>query len=352
MFRATAATMLVCAATSVCAQDFSWEGLTERTVHRRAIEAAIWGMPAVNYAAMLEAIVRAKGNFNQIVYWSRPVSWKSQILTPNTDVLYAVPFINTKSAGPVVLEIPPTDDSNAADGKIVGSITDCWQKTLSGVGPAGKDRGKGGKYVVLPPGYSSPLPKDYIAVPSDVYESYALLRSIPKSNSDADLAKAAAYLKTIKLYPLSEAANPPTTTFVDVTNIVFDATIPYDLRFFRMLDRIVQTEPWQERDKAMIDTLDSIGIDKGKAFKPDAKTEENLKSSIKEAHSWLLHRLLNTGAAYYPGKHWKDLYDPFAVSSDFTFQSPAMYAVDMRGVLYHRILSNTKARAGTGAEPS
>ncbi len=75
---------------------------------------------------------------------------------------------------------------------------------------------------------------------ADQLQGYALLRSILKSDSDADVAEAVAYGKQIKLYPLSQAANPPATVFVDAIDVVFDATIPYDVRFFQSLDRMVQ----------------------------------------------------------------------------------------------------------------
>jgi len=55
--------------------------------------------------------------------------------------------------------------------------------------------------------------------------------------------------------------------------VLFDAVIPYDLRFFELLDRTVQREPWLMRDKAMIDVLKTIGIEKGKRFAPDASTK-------------------------------------------------------------------------------
>jgi hypothetical protein len=64
------------------------------------------------------------------------------------------------------------------------------------------------------------------------------------------------------------ARNPPPTTFVDAIDVVYDATIPYDVRFFQSLDRIVQTEPWLPRDKVMIDMLKSIGIEKGSPLIP------------------------------------------------------------------------------------
>ena len=129
--------------------------LAERTVHRRAVEAVIWGMPAVNYDLMYQAMVASRGEgSNQIVYWSRLPDWKNQTLTPNPDSIYLMPFINTGMSGPMVLEIPPADE-----GSITGSIMDCWQAALEDVGPAGVDKGKGGKYLILPPGYTAQYPR-------------------------------------------------------------------------------------------------------------------------------------------------------------------------------------------------
>lgn len=256
--------------------------VTRRAVERRGVEAVIWGMPAVNYDLMYQAFVQAKGDFNQIVYWSRLPSWKNQTLTPNPDAVYIMPFFSTKDAGPVVLEVPP-----AGDGTIVGSIDDCWQTAIEDVGPAGADKGKGGKYLILPHDYKGKIPAGYLPMRSSTYQSYALLRSILKSGSDADVASAVAYGKRIRVYPLSQAARPPETKFVDVLDVVFDSTIPYDMRFFQSLNRIVQYEPWLTRDKAMIDPLKSIGIEKGKPFNPDATMQDSLKRAAAEAHAWL-----------------------------------------------------------------
>ena len=207
------------------AQTLSAQDLARRTIERRAVEAVIWGMPAVNLDLMLQAMIgSARGKPNQIVYWSRLPDWKNQTLTPNPDVIYLMPFFNTKDAGPMVLEIPPADD-----GVINGTVMDAWQVPLEDVGPAGVDKGKGGKYLILSPIHSAAVPDGYIALPSMNYQGYALLRSILRSGSDADVAKAVAYAKRIKLYPLSQAANPPATTFVDAVDVVYDSTIPYDL---------------------------------------------------------------------------------------------------------------------------
>ena len=61
--------------------------LQPRTIHCRAVEAVIWGMPAVNYARMQQAAMDNGAKLNQVVYWSRPVNWKNQTLTPNPDTI-------------------------------------------------------------------------------------------------------------------------------------------------------------------------------------------------------------------------------------------------------------------------
>jgi hypothetical protein len=305
--------------------------LAERAVHRRAVEAVIWGMPAVNCDLMYQAMVREGGTFNQIAYWSRLPDWKIQTLTPNPDAIYLTPFTNSKEVGPVVLEIPSADE-----GSITGTVMDVWQCPLEDVGPAGVDKGQGAKYLILPPGYKDQVPAGYIQLPSDTYEGYALLRSIPKSGSEADVVKAVAYGKRIKLYPLSKAANPPDTTFVDVVDVVYDATITYDLRFFESLNRLVQAEPWLERDKAMIDQLKSIGIEKGKPFNPDPRTKDLLNDAAREAHAWLVDRYeASFSSPYYEGGHWALPGSLELLEGQATFfAQPNVYPVDVRGVTF------------------
>jgi hypothetical protein len=306
--------------------------LAEHTLYRRAVEAVNWGMPAVNYDLMFQAMVRdTNGGFNQIVYWSRLPNWKNQTLTPNPDSIYLMPFINTKAAGPVVLEVPPADE-----GSITGTVMDCWQVALEDVGPAGVDKGKGGKYLILPPNYQGEPPEGYIPMPSDTYQGYALLRSILRSGSEADIQKAVAYGKRIKVYPLSLAANPPPTTFVDAVDVVFDSTIPYDLRFFQSLDHIVQAEPWLTRDKAMIDQLKSIGIEKGRSFSPDAATQEVLQEAAREAHAWLESRYETVfSPPFYEGRRWALPASPEVIEGQQTFYAqPDSYPLDGRGLTF------------------
>jgi hypothetical protein len=156
-----------------------------------------------------EMVRKVNGDYNQILYWSRLLDWKSQTLTPNPDVIYLMPFFNTKD-GPVVLEVPPADEGLFND-----SIMNRWQAAIEDIGPGGVDKGRGGKYLILPPGYKDNVPAGYIPMRSDSYLGNALIRSVLKSGSEADAAKAVAYSKWMQLYPLSRAANPLATAYID-----------------------------------------------------------------------------------------------------------------------------------------
>ena len=308
------------------------EALTRDQVVRRAIEAMIWGMPAVNRDLMYQAMLReTAGRANQMLYWSKLLDWRNQTLTPNTDVIYLTPYFDTREVGPVVLEIPPADD-----GVINGTIMDAWQMPLEDVGPAGVDAGKGGKYVILPPDYAEPAPDGFIALPSLTWTGYALLRSILNSGSDADLAKAVDYGRRIRVYPLSQAANPPETIYVDASGVLYDTTIPYDLRFYQALDRVVQTEPWLERDRAMIDTLRSIGIEKGKPFAPDDATRQALDEAAAQAQALLDAKLeVIFETPWVDGSRWAfPASQAYVTAAQSGFADPDIYPVDDRGVVF------------------
>ena len=108
------------------AQTFNSEELHRRTLERRAVEAAIWGMPIVSVHAMREAFFRdAKANYNDIVFWSKPLDWQNQTTTPNASARYVYFNFNTKN-GPVLLDLPPAEGAG-----LFGSINDAWQIPLA-----------------------------------------------------------------------------------------------------------------------------------------------------------------------------------------------------------------------------
>lgn len=311
----------------------------DAAVVRRGVEAAIWGMPAVNFELMYRELAeKLDGGYNQIVYWPGLLDWRNQTLTPNPDVIYLMPFFNTQDVGPIVLEIPPADD-----GALNGSVMNYWQAVIEDIGPGGVDKGAGGRYLILPPGYDpADAPTGFIVFPCDTYRGYALVRSVLRSGSDEDVAAAVTYAKRIRLYPLSEAANPPPTAYVDAADVLYDSTIPYDIRFFESLDRMVQDEPFLERDRAMIDPLKTIGIERGKPFAPDDRTRELLTEAMHQAGE-AFDEYWSRVVPYYDGSRWffpvsEELHQGFVTN----FEAPDSYPVDERGWLYTFIFFSAK----------
>jgi hypothetical protein len=328
---ALAAFILIGAVTSAYAQKLSTEDLASRTVQRRAVEAVIWGMPAVNTDLMLQEMLnKTTAKVGQVVYWGRPMDWRNQTLTPNPDAIYFMVFFNTKD-GPIVLDLPPGD----ANGSFNGNIVTVWQMPLEDAGLLGLDKGAGGKYLVLPPRYDGPKPAGYGVRQSDTFGGYMLFRSNLASHSDADVAKAISYGKKMKVYPLAQADNPSATIFTDAKDVVFDATIRYDASFFENLDRIVQNEPWLQRDRAMIDQLKSLGIEKGKPFNPSPQTTKLLDAGAREAKA-ILEGMYDKGwGTFFDGKQWRPGVAAEVIKMQATaYADPDAYPIDLRGMTY------------------
>jgi hypothetical protein len=207
---------------------------------------------------------------------------------------------------------------------------------LEDAGKLGVDKGKGGKYLILTPGYEDKAPDGYIPLQSDTFGGYMLFRANMNSHADADVQNSIAYGKRMKIYPLSYAANPSATVFSDVKDVDFDSTIRYDASFFESLNRIVQSEPWIPRDRAMIDTLRSIGIEKGKPFRPSAETNKVLASAVREAGEEL-EAMYDAG---FPGfftetSRWTYPVPPVVIKAMSSgFSDPDEYPIHARGMVY------------------
>lgn len=316
---------------AVCAAEDGGDAIAARAVERRAVEAMIWGMPAVNYDLMRQEMLDATdAEPNQVIYWGRPLDWMNQTLTPNPDTLYLMTFFDTHD-GPVVIDVPPADDA----GSLNGNIVTAWQKPLEDVGLLGVDKGAGVRIAILPPGFDGTVPDGITPVQSDTYGGFALLRANLRSHGPEDVAASVAYGKRVGVYPLSEADDPPETVFVDVQDVLFDSTIRYDSTFFEHLNRVVQEEPWIDRDRAMIDILATLGIIQGEPFKPDAATRSAFDAAAVEAKAYLNDVLERGWGAYFDGTQWRAAAAPaLAKAAGEGFMTPDAYPVDLRGTIY------------------
>jgi hypothetical protein len=310
---------------SANAQTFSSNELQSRLVARRAVDAVIWGVPAVSLDMMRQAYFRdAKASYNDLIWWPHGGTWKNQSLATNSIVRYIYLFANTKYDGPVVVELPPA----VAGAGFYGTIMDAWQVPLADIGSGGKS----GKYLLLPPDYKGNAPSGYIPLRLKTYNSYALVRSILASGSEEDVRKGDALVKRIKVYPLSKAAAPPQQRFVDMTDVLYDPAVPYDANFYVSLARMIDEEPAQQKDLEMLGMLHPLGIEKGKAFDPDAATRTVLSAAASEAHAWLLDGITRVSPTWWPGQHWVLPASPVGVKTTFLWQVPDFFDVDGRGI--------------------
>ena len=138
----------------------------------RAVDVFINMMPAVSMYNIRQGqrdIGHTKSN--QIVIAEQMGDSKPLVLTWNNTSLYTWGFLDLKDDGPTVIEIPPD---------VLGILDDMYFRYITDMGAAGPDKGKGGKYLVLPPGYDGDVPDDgYYVVQSRTYyrvELHARLR--------------------------------------------------------------------------------------------------------------------------------------------------------------------------------
>jgi len=294
------ATFVLCAGIFLTPAN-SASGLSEREAQRiysRAFEAILWASPALAIIAMDEAAERDLGAGNtDIVYTAKSMDYRWELITYNNQSPYWNAAFSVKD-GPVVVEIPPA----IPEAKFFGSIHDIWFIPLEDFGPGGADKGKGAKYLVLPPGYEGEVPEGYIVLRSNSYLQWIPGRTIPRDKGQKGWDAAVEYIKQLKIYPLSQAGNPPKQKFIDGSQKTYAALPMFDLNDFRMINRLVQDEPIQEHDKFMLGMLDGIGIRKGQKFDPSPEVVVILEKAAKEAQAESIRRIRD-GRAFNP--FWK-----------------------------------------------
>jgi hypothetical protein len=271
----------------------------DASLRELAVEAAIWAMPIVSVDAMRQAFFRDAGaEYGDIVYLSRFADWHFQIATPNASTHY-VYFNFNVNGGPVVLEIPA-----AVGAGLFGSILDAWQVPVGDVGPAGDDEGKGGKYLLLPPGYEDNVAGDFFAVPLETFNGYVALRAIATDSSETATRRAIDLVQRLRVYPLSEAAVPPTPRFIDMSDRLFDGIVRFDESFFDSLARMINEEQELPRDAEMYERLAALGIVKGQSFGPDDRMHTILRDAAIDAQEQLMGAAAGSVVPYWPDTRW------------------------------------------------
>lgn len=307
----------------------SIKDLDEQVAYQRAFEAVLWAMPASAIYRFRVGMLEVPGMAdNTIMANSGPLKTIQEVITGNQVTPYIGAVTDLRN-GPVVLEVPAATEK----GVLYGQVVDAWQSTIAGVGPVGEDKGRGGKYLFLPPGYKDPVPTGYFPVQSSTYRIVFAFRSIQLAG--ATEAEAYAYGKTLKMYPLSEAASPKPTSFVDGRPLPLYTLPHYDIRALQDIHDIISVEPIQPRDKVMMGMLASIGIEPGKPFNPSPKLKEAMEKGVVDAYYYMqeLDTKLFASSLYWPDRHWSFVMVPDD-KRGFDFVSDDSVQIDKRAAAW------------------
>jgi hypothetical protein len=231
---------------------------------QRAVQAYLWAMPFVSYAAATEASLDKGANNHTVIIQPNSAEQQQLILTGNQDTVYLSGALDLRD-GPIVVELPAG---------LLGTMNNLWQEPLTDLGgPFSPEQNRGGRFLIVPPNYDSPLPKaHYHIVKSDTNSVLFYVRAVGRSRDD--WPQLSEQMRQWKQYPLEQAANPPETKFVDITGRKHDTLIPKGSGYFELLARYINLNPSREQDMAMLGTLETLGIAHGREFKPDKRMQK------------------------------------------------------------------------------
>jgi hypothetical protein len=150
-------------------------------------------------------------------------------------------------------------------------------------------------------------------------------------------------VKTLKIYPFASAKNPPKTKFIDIYDKDINGVTEFDASFYERLDGMIQEEPIESKDLAMMGLLRAIGIEKGVPYAPDSKRKKILDAAGAQAHEYLLDQYVNgINPPYYPDRKWTSAVPPGAVPTGFNWDFPGYLDVDGRGAGYYGFYTSAK----------
>jgi hypothetical protein len=190
--------------------------------------------------------------------WKDRLNTRTKVTTPNSDVVYAMSYLDLKD-GPVVVEVPP---------KLQGMFDDFWHRPIADVGFVGPDEGKGGKYLLLPPGYKGDPPDGYFTFRSPTYRVFLFWRGfLVKGKTDA----AVKIIEQTKVYPLGKKDTAPAMVYPNASEKASNMLVTRDTSYFENLKAFIDYEPVDREDFAMRGMMATLGIIKGQPFEPDAR---------------------------------------------------------------------------------
>lgn len=278
----------------------------------RAVVAYRFWYPTVSIEGVM-AGTRASGATDGTSFMYLAASPLQTVFTANSDTPYGGGTIDLRRTGPVVIELPP--------GPFIGVVDDHHQQWIMDVGLPGPDAGKGGKHLVVPPGWEGDTPSGHFVGRSATNRIYVALRAMPVGG---DMAKAVEALKTIRIHPLDD--EDALVTWIDGSKRQADSTclqVEDNIGFWRWLDAVIQDEPMRPGWAGMYGLLRTLGIEQGKPFEPDARMRRILGRAARTARDQMLVAGFDSARPdriVWPDRRWEWI---GLVSEDGAFETPS-----------------------------
>jgi hypothetical protein len=283
--------------------------LRDELLFQRATQTYLWALPLINTLGMKNGSEKVFGaGYNVLPVWKKRLDAKTLVTTPNSDVIYAMSYVDLGKDGPIVFEAPPN---------LQGILLDFWQRPIpvdggkffGDVGLPGPDGGKGGKFLLLPPGYKGEVPEGYFVCRSATNNVFIFLRSFYQDVKN--LTPAVALVEQSKIYPLNGKDTARPMKFPDASGVPANLLPVSDGSAFDQLKQLVDSEDTNLADPDSLGMLAAIGIVKGQPFNPDAKTREILDRAAKTGYK--MSRVIGfqeevAGRSFrvYPDRRWNN----------------------------------------------
>lgn len=283
------------------------QALRDELLFQRATQAYLWALPLINTLGMKFGSEKVFGEgYNVLPIWKKRLDAKTLVTTPNSDVIYAMSYVDLGKDGPLVFEAPPN---------LQGILLDFWQRPIpvdggrffGDVGLPGPDGGKGGKFLILPPGYDGEVPEGYYVYRSATNNVFVFLRAFYKDPKD--LTPAVSLIEQSKIYPLNGKEQAKPMIFPDASGVPANMLPVHDGSVFDQLKQLVDSESGSLASADGLGMLAAIGIVKGQPFNPDEKTRLILDRAARTAYK--MSRVIGFEEALgdrslriYPDRHW------------------------------------------------
>ena len=291
---------------------------------QRGVQAFLRGIPGASIHAFLPAAKKFGGVDGNVMIFEDLMDSKALWLTPNNSSVYFFTWIDTTN-GPIVLETPPN---------VLGIFDDHWFRWVGDFGNAGPDKGQGGKFLILPPGYKDEVPEGYFVVRPATYAVWTPGRGMLVNGDPKPAVES--IKKLLKIYPLAQAANPPVTKFTNMSGVTHSTIHSNNFHFYEEIHEVLEMEPNEALDPETLGLFASIGLQKGKPFAPDERMKKILIEAVAVGNATaraLTFRSRDEGTYIYPGSSW---WIPAGYGSGYEFLlEPGIFDLDRRTAMFY-----------------